>query len=101
TGQRRGGVGDVGPDRRTARLRDEFEGGERGRSDAAVHLRHVPLRRLTMTIRAILLSTALAVFCFGAAGAQDFDDFPAAPVLRSQVIVSGDVVRVGDLVDNA
>jgi flagella basal body P-ring formation protein FlgA len=54
-----------------------------------------------MTIRAILLATALAVLSFGAAVAQDFDEIPAAPVLRPQVMVSGDVVRVGDLVDNA
>jgi flagellar basal body P-ring formation protein FlgA len=54
-----------------------------------------------MTFRAILLAVTLAAATFGVAAAQDLDDVPATPVLRPQVMVSGDVVRVGDLVDNA
>ena len=44
TGQRRSGLGNLRPDRRPARLRDERQGGQRRRPDAAVHLQHVPLR---------------------------------------------------------
>ncbi|CCE11756.1 putative flagellar protein FlgA [Bradyrhizobium sp. STM 3843] len=44
---------------------------------------------------ALLVSTALPAFAGGA------DDQIAAPVLRATVNVSGDIVRVGDLIDNA
>ena len=54
-----------------------------------------------MTIRSILLATALlAAIAHGRLG-PDSDDVIAAPVLRASVTVSGDVVRIGDVIDNA
>ncbi len=51
-------------------------------------------------IRALLLAAAL--FALPASSlAQGADDTIAAPVLRAQVTVTSDVVRVGDVVDNA
>ncbi len=52
-----------------------------------------------MTIRSILLATALIAASSTAALAQS--DAIAAPVLRASVAVSGDVVRIGDVIDNA
>jgi flagella basal body P-ring formation protein FlgA len=55
-----------------------------------------------MRSRAILLAVALALgLATTPAVAQDFEDVPQVPTLRPQVLVSGDVVRIGDLVDNA
>jgi len=54
-----------------------------------------------MTIRSILLATALLAAATVTASAQDRDDVIAAPVLRASVTVSGDVVRIGDVIDNA
>jgi len=54
-----------------------------------------------MTIRSILLATALLAAATATASAQDRDDVIAAPVLRASVTVSGDVVRIGDVIDNA
>jgi flagella basal body P-ring formation protein FlgA len=54
-----------------------------------------------MTIRTLLLATALLAASIVAAFAQDRDDVIAAPVLRASVTVSGDVVRIGDVIDNA
>jgi flagellar basal body P-ring formation protein FlgA len=54
-----------------------------------------------MTIRATLLATALLAASTSAAFAQMRDDVIAAPVLRASVTVSGDVVRIGDVIDNA
>ena len=54
-----------------------------------------------MTIRSILLATALLAATAVTASAQDRDDVIAAPVLRASVTVSGDVVRIGDVIDNA
>jgi len=53
-----------------------------------------------MTIRSILLATALLAASSTAALAES-DDVIAAPVLRASVAVSGDVVRIGDVIDNA
>jgi flagellar basal body P-ring formation protein FlgA len=53
-----------------------------------------------MIVRSILV-TALLVAAPSAARAQDKEDTIAAPVLRAQVTVEGDVVRIGDMVDNA
>ncbi len=44
TGQCRSGVGNLRPDRRAARLRDERQGHQRRRPDAAIDHQHVPLR---------------------------------------------------------
>jgi len=53
-----------------------------------------------MTIRSLLLATALLAVSAAAASAQN-DDAIATPVLRADVTVSGDLVRIGDVVDNA
>jgi len=52
-----------------------------------------------MIVRSVLLVTAL--LAASTASAQMRDDVIAAPVLRASVIVSGDLVRIGDVVDNA
>src|SRR6202048_3682259 len=54
-----------------------------------------------MTIRSALLATALLAAIPAAAFAQVRDDVIAAPVLRASVTVAGDVVRIGDVIDNA
>jgi flagella basal body P-ring formation protein FlgA len=61
-----------------------------------------------MILRSIVLATALLASAGATAVAQDRqvdgqvgDDVIAAPVLRASVTVSGDVVRIGDLIDNA
>src|SRR6267378_3875313 len=54
-----------------------------------------------MTIRSLLLATALLAAIPAAALAQVRDDVIAAPVLRASVIVSGELVRIGDVIDNA
>src|SRR5258706_2422390 len=53
-----------------------------------------------MTIRALLLATALFAGAVSTAFAQS-DDAITAPVLRASVTVTGDVVRIGDVIDNA
>ena len=54
-----------------------------------------------MTLRAIFLAAALLAATAAAASAQDSEDVIAAPVLRASVTVAGDVVRIGDIIDNA
>jgi flagella basal body P-ring formation protein FlgA len=54
-----------------------------------------------MTIRSLLLATALLAATSVAASAQVSDDVIAAPVLRASVNVTADVVRIGDVIDNA
>jgi flagellar basal body P-ring formation protein FlgA len=58
-----------------------------------------------MTFRTLLLATALltaATTLAAAQGtAQDTRDIIAAPVLRANVTVTGDIVRIGDVIDNA
>jgi flagellar basal body P-ring formation protein FlgA len=59
-----------------------------------------------MIARALLLATALIAASSAAAVAQTQEAFAnrnviAAPILRANVQVSGDVVRIGDVVDNA
>ena len=53
-----------------------------------------------MTMRSALLITALLAGSATAVFAQGDDDL-AAPVLRANVTVSGEVVRIGDVIDNA
>ena len=52
-----------------------------------------------MTIRTLLLATALFAFGHAPSFAQGRD--VVTPVLRASVNVAGDVVRIGDVVDNA
>src|ERR1700736_1213403 len=54
-----------------------------------------------MTVHSLLLATALLAATSAAASAQVRDDVIAAPVLRANVTVSGDLVRIGDVIDNA
>jgi flagella basal body P-ring formation protein FlgA len=54
-----------------------------------------------MTLRSLLLATALLAAGGATAYAQSSDDLLAAPVLRANVTVSGDLVRIGDVIDNA
>jgi flagellar basal body P-ring formation protein FlgA len=54
-----------------------------------------------MTLRSFLLATGLLAAGPLAALAQEGPDSIAAPVLHASVTVSGDLVRIGDLVDNA
>src|SRR6202049_505085 len=54
-----------------------------------------------MTLRTLLLAAALHASTAAPVFAQVSDDVIAAPVLRPSVTVSGDVVRIGDLIDNA
>ena len=51
--------------------------------------------------RVLLLATALLAASAAPALAQSRDDVVAAPVLRANVNVASDVVRIGDVVDNA
>jgi flagella basal body P-ring formation protein FlgA len=53
-----------------------------------------------MTVRSLLLGAVLLAISAAPALAQSREDV-AAPVLRASVNVSGDVVRIGDVVDNA
>jgi len=53
-----------------------------------------------MMMRAILLATALLALA-PPVMAQSRDNVIAAPVLRAHVSVSGELVRIGDLIDNA
>src|SRR3981081_419957 len=54
-----------------------------------------------MIVRSLLLATALLAANATTALAQFRDDVIAAPVLRASVTVTGDVVRIGDVIDNA
>jgi flagella basal body P-ring formation protein FlgA len=54
-----------------------------------------------MAIRSLLLATALLAVATATASAQTRDDVIAAPVLRANVSVSGELVRIGDVIDNA
>src|SRR5205814_705576 len=51
--------------------------------------------------RSLLLATALLAAGTATARAQVRDDVIAAPVLRANVSVAGELVRIGDVIDNA
>lgn len=53
-----------------------------------------------MMLRSILIAAVLAGLS-NAAFAQSEQDGPSSPVLRANVTVSSDVVRIGDLIENA
>jgi flagella basal body P-ring formation protein FlgA len=55
---------------------------------------------MMMTFRSLLLAAALLAISIVPSLAQSREDV-AVPVLRASVNVSGDVVRIGDVVDNA
>jgi flagellar basal body P-ring formation protein FlgA len=54
-----------------------------------------------MILRSLLLATALFAATSATARAQTRDDVIAAPVLRANVAVAGELVRIGDVIDNA
>ena len=54
-----------------------------------------------MTTRSLLFAAALLAASAAPALAQDPDDAIAAPALRANVTVTGEVVRIGDVIDNA
>ncbi len=54
-----------------------------------------------MIVRRLLLATALLAAASASAFAQSSGDTIAAPVLRADVTVTSDVVRIGDVIDNA
>jgi flagellar basal body P-ring formation protein FlgA len=54
-----------------------------------------------MIFRSVLLATALLAATAIAAFGRDGDDAIAPPVLRANVAVADDVVRIGDIIDNA
>ena len=54
-----------------------------------------------MIVRPVLLAAALLVATAVTAFAQSSDDAIAAPVLRATVVVADDLVRIGDVIDNA
>jgi flagella basal body P-ring formation protein FlgA len=54
-----------------------------------------------MMVRSILITAAIVAGIHGAAFAQSAQDELSSPVLRASVTVSGDVVRIGDLIENA
>ncbi|MGD0849795.1 flagellar basal body P-ring formation chaperone FlgA [Bradyrhizobium sp.] len=54
-----------------------------------------------MTVRTLLLVAALLAATPAAAFAQASEEVIAAPVLRASVTVESDVVRIGDVIDNA
>jgi flagella basal body P-ring formation protein FlgA len=54
-----------------------------------------------MTMRTAALATALLAVTTATASAQIRDDVIATPVLRANVAVAGDLVRIGDVIDNA
>jgi len=54
-----------------------------------------------MMFRSLALAFAMLAVTSATASAQTRDDLFAAPVLRANVVVSGDLVRIGDVVDNA
>jgi flagella basal body P-ring formation protein FlgA len=56
---------------------------------------------MIMKISSLLLATALLAFGATTAMAQSRDDVLAQPVLRADVTVTGDVVRIGDVLENA
>jgi flagellar basal body P-ring formation protein FlgA len=54
-----------------------------------------------MIVRPVLLALALLVATAVTALAQSSNDVIAAPVLRANVVVADDLVRIGDVIDNA
>jgi flagella basal body P-ring formation protein FlgA len=54
-----------------------------------------------MTVRSLFLAAALLAATTAPALAQAAGDSIAVPMLRANVTVTGDVVRIGDVVDNA
>jgi flagella basal body P-ring formation protein FlgA len=56
---------------------------------------------MMMTMRSLFLAAALLAASAATARAQTSEDVVATPALRASVTVSSDVVRIGDILDNA
>lgn len=56
---------------------------------------------MNTTLRTVFLAAALVAAAASAASGQDSRNAIAAPTLRANVSVSSDVVRIGDVIDNA
>src|SRR5690242_17371113 len=59
---------------------------------------------MVMIARPLLVAAALLVLTAGAFAqetSQDKSEVIAAPVLRANVVVTSDIVRIGDVIDNA
>lgn len=54
-----------------------------------------------MMVRPLLLAATLLAALAGSATAQSGPDGPAIPTLRGSVTVTGELVRIGDLIENA
>ena len=54
-----------------------------------------------MMLRPFLIAAAVLAGLSGAAFAQSEQDGPSSPVLRASITVSSDVVRIGDVIENA
>ena len=57
-----------------------------------------------MIARPLLIAAALLALVTGAAAQdrlQDKRDVIASPMLRANVVVTSDIVRIGDVIDNA
>ena len=93
---------------------DERQSRQRRRPDAAIRSRAVPLGRLIMAVRSFLVAGALlAASVLALAGndaaprrvilASTIQTAAAIPIpaLRGRIDVTDEVVRIGDLVDNA
>ena len=59
------------------------------------------MRAMMIAVRSLLLATTLLASCAATALAQSSEEVIATPALRASVIVSSDVVRIGDILDNA
>ena len=99
--QRRGGDRNLEPDRRATRLRDELQGHHRGRRDAADDLAIDALRKVLAMIRARILTLGLLLALAAPLADPAAAQTRHAPALRANVTVTGDVVHIGDLIDNA
>ena len=99
TGQRRGGDRNLRPDRRAARLRDERQGHHRGRPDAAGDLQHDALRSDAM-IRIAVIANRSSLLRRSAGRASPGRE-PPSPRAQGARSSCGEIVRIGDLVENA
>ncbi|MGN1289304.1 MAG: flagellar basal body P-ring formation protein FlgA, partial [Bradyrhizobium sp.] len=54
-----------------------------------------------MITRSLLIAAALLIASMSSAAAQSRSETIAAPTLRASITVADDIVRVGDLIDNA
>src|SRR5262245_51374261 len=55
---------------------------------------------MVMIARPLLIAAALLALATGAV-AQEKSEIIASPVLRANVVVTADIVRIGDVIDNA